>query len=326
MIYIEKKVDIQQEALRLLELLADLEQILIFDIETTGFHRKKDTVIAITILTYECSAVMIRQWFSENATEEKNILLTVKPYFDNTPIHITYNGHSFDIPFLLSKYSNYNISVGLNKSKCYDLYRIARKTLTLHSYKLKQIEKALNIERTDLISGKECTEMYLAYLNTNDQKFADTILQHNFEDVLNLVDLLPLIARLDEQQRNSFQVTYFNAANTSWYITSLNLSGTFLEIELWGLGDHASMLKPLNLYFDNGGSIIRNRLELSYWQCQLKIPCYEKIIDINQIICADLIHYPIDVFEALEPYQIIIQYNKLWIHEHIAHIVSLFLD
>ena len=88
--------------------------------------------------------------FRKRYAEEETMLLAVKPYFDNKPVHITYNGHSFDIPFLKSKYSNYNISIGLNKSKCYDLYRIARKTLTLDSYKLKQIEKALNIERTDL--------------------------------------------------------------------------------------------------------------------------------------------------------------------------------
>ena len=71
MIYIEKIVPINQEALTSLKLLANLEHILVFDIETTGFHRKHDNVIAITILTVDIESIMIHQWFSENATLKK---------------------------------------------------------------------------------------------------------------------------------------------------------------------------------------------------------------------------------------------------------------
>lgn len=326
MIYTEKKENIDQKAIESLETLATLEHLLIFDIETTGFHRQYDKVIAITILIFEAKVTTIRQWFSESPHEEKDMLMALKPYFDQIPVHMTYNGHSFDIPFLISKYNNYNISIGLNKSKCYDLYRFARKALDLESYKLKQIEQALNIERSDMISGKECTELYNEFLQSNDVNLAHTILKHNYEDVLNLVDLFPIIERLDDVQKNSFRVSYFAASEVTWYITSIMRIGNFLEIKLWGQGDQAPLLKPLNLYFDNGGTLTRQKQSLEEWQCELKIPCYDKALEHDQLVCVDLSRYPIDVFSALEPYQHIVRFNDLWLHDHIMQIAALFLD
>ena len=51
--------------------------------------------------------------------------------------------------------------------------------------------------------------MYSEFLITKNAKLAKTILEHNYEDVLNLVDLFPLIDRLDNIQQQFIQSFLF---------------------------------------------------------------------------------------------------------------------
>lgn len=322
MIRTENKLELNQEALNQLTKLAPLEKLLIFDIETTGFHRVYDHVVSITALLFENSQCIIKQWFSESTPEEKELLLDVKPYFDSKPIHITYNGHSFDIPFLKSKYNNYSTSIGLNKSKCYDLYRFARKALILDSYKLKNIERSLGIHRFDQISGKECTEMYERYLITHDPDLAKAILDHNYEDVSNLVDLFPLINRLSAEQLNEMYIAEIELHNRTWYIEQLRLRGSFFELELWSAADAPLMNSQQNFFLADGTAMILETLDYGEYRYKLQIPFYEKELDELRLTCLDLSSFNCSLTDELEPHHLIIQCNQLWMYEHINLILT----
>ncbi len=322
MIRTENKLELKQEALNQLSALAPLEKLLIFDIETTGFHRIYDHVVSITALLFENQDCIIKQWFAESPDEEKMLLLDAKPYFDKKAIHITYNGHSFDIPFLKSKYNNYSISIGLNKSKCYDLYRFARKALTLESYKLKNIERALGINRFDLISGKECTEMYERYLLNQDPALSKAILDHNYEDVTNLVDLFPLINLLTPKQLNDLYIAEIEIHDRTWFIENIRLQGSFFILELWSTADIPVIANQHNFFLADGASLILEILECGQCLYKLQIPFYEKEVDHLSLSCVDLSSFDPDLINGLEPHHLIIQCNNLWIYDHIKLIVT----
>lgn len=77
----------------------------------------------------------------------------------------------------------------------FDILRVSRANrayLNLSDYKLKTLEKFLGIERTDAISGKESVEMYFDYLSSKDSSLKEKILLHNYEDILNIVDLFSI--------------------------------------------------------------------------------------------------------------------------------------
>lgn len=324
MFVLHQPITLSLEAINTIEQLCPSEDLLIFDIETTGFDRIRDHMVSVSILYCLENQYTISQWFSESPEDEKYLLEDIKPYFDNKKIHITYNGHSFDIPFLNIKYSHYNISTSLNKSKCYDLYRFARKALTLESYKLKSIESALNIHRVDQISGLECTLLYQEFLKTKDQALATLILQHNFEDVLNLVDLLPLRSHLNDHQLNEFQVIYLEFAKHTWYISQIKNTETMILINLWGYANQAEQLPSLSVYNHDGTAILLNTVNTHEYLFEFKLPIYKKNISTVEMFCLDL--ESIESFFSkkfsLEPSDLILKYDGLWHYPSIIRIIE----
>lgn len=324
MFVLHQPITPSSEAIKNIEKLCPSEDLLIFDIETTGFDRIRDHIVSVTILHYFENQYLISQWFSESPEEEETLLEEIKPYFDNKKIHITYNGHSFDIPFLNIKYSHYNISASLNKSKCYDLYRFARKALTLNSYKLKSIETALSINRVDQISGLECTLLYQEFLNTKNKDLAMLILQHNFEDVLNLVALLQLISHLSDHQLNEFQVIHLEFTNLNWYISQIRNTDTIISIDLWGYSSIGEQLPSLSVYSPDGTAIVLNALGTHDYQFEFKLPIYKKSITDIEIICIDLMSLESFISDHLsyEPSDLILKYDGLWHYPSITKVLK----
>ena len=312
------------DAIKNIEQFCPAEDLLIFDIETTGFDRIRDHIVSVTILYNLEDQYLISQWFSESPDEEKTLLEEVKPYFDNKKVHITYNGHSFDIPFLNIKYTYYNISASLNKSKCYDLYRFARKALALDSYKLKSIETALNIHRQDQISGLECTQLYQDFLKTNDKSLAMLILQHNFEDVLNLVDLLQLRSHLNDHQLNEFQIIHIDFAEISWYISQIKNTDTMIELILWGYSSSNEQLPSLSFYHHDGTAILLKTLAAHDYQFVIKLPVYKKFISNIELLCVEMMS--LETFFTgnfgFEPSDFVLKYDGLWHYPSIIKIIE----
>lgn len=322
MIVSHHPIQIKPNILQAMEKLCPIDSYLIFDIETTGFHRLKDHIVSVTCLYEAHGTLQISQWFAESPADEKDLLAALKPYFDAKPIHITYNGHSFDIPFLHTKYKYYNISTALNKSKCYDLYRFARKALQLDSYKLKQIEIALGIHREDQISGKDCTLMYEDFLKSHDSRLAELILIHNYEDVLNLAELLVLVDRMDEISLNEFKLVTMDFDNRLWYLQSLKQEGSFLVFSYWSYHENATALKPQSIFLADGGSLILESADSDEQLLECKLAIYTKQLQNTELLCIDTACLDMLSDEDFLPHQIVIKANGLWLQDHLVHMTK----
>lgn len=170
---------------------------MILDIETTGLSPKYTQVILVGFIHFTNNKWILTQIFCKNRSEEKMLLLELIRHFKNyNKILITYNGHSFDIPYLNERLKRNNINYQFDTFMNFDLYRVVRsskKSLGLDNYKLKTIEKFLGITREDTISGKESVELYNLYEQNQDLELKKKILLHNYEDIEFLIPTLKIL-------------------------------------------------------------------------------------------------------------------------------------
>lgn len=183
-----------------LEQIAPLKEILFLDIETTGFTAKSSSLYLIGAAFYEQGCWNIKQWFAENAGQECDIL---KAFFEMAVRYkylVHFNGNNFDLPYLLQKCEQYELPYNFDLFNGIDLYRrIApyKFFLKLPNCKQKTVEHYLDINRIDTFGGGELIGIYKDYEN-NPTDFSRTILlQHNFDDMKGMLQILPILSYCD---------------------------------------------------------------------------------------------------------------------------------
>jgi len=179
----------------------NLNDIAIVDIETTGLHRIYSKVILVGIIVFSKFGAEIIQIFADNPSEERELLIALEDVIKDKSLILTYNGQAFDIPYLNGKYSQCNIDFEIPMYKSFDLLRLIRKNkknLELPNYKLKSVEDFLGIYREDTISGKESVDLYNQYVQSKSLDLRNKILLHNFEDILNIIDLVRIFDYCEE--------------------------------------------------------------------------------------------------------------------------------
>ncbi|SHJ70986.1 hypothetical protein SAMN02745248_00772 [Hathewaya proteolytica DSM 3090] len=177
-----------------------LNSILFFDIETTGFNKVSDTIVLVSLGYYtDYNEFYIQQFYAEYIEDEINIIKELEKYLPEFETWCSYNGIAFDEPYIKTKMQMYKMDFKCPENH-FDLYRKIKPYYTqfgLHRCNLKTIEKYLGIERKDQIDGGFSAQLYKQYLYTNNDDIRDTIMLHNYEDVLNLPLLFKLIHKID---------------------------------------------------------------------------------------------------------------------------------
>lgn len=184
-----------------------LKESFFIDIETTGLNRSYSDIISITALLYHEDCYKIYQIFCEYKIDEPEALKFLKELIHTKKYIITYNGNSFDIPFLVSKSKKYSINIDFNYFQKIDLYswlRNFKNKIQIDNLKLSTVEEYFNIKREDTIKGQDVITLYEAYRIEPRKEFSYLIMQHNYEDVYNLPILLNNIFNLYDD------VLYYN--------------------------------------------------------------------------------------------------------------------
>lgn len=221
----------------------------VFDIETTGLSPKFCKVILIGIAYNENNKTIIKQFFALNENEEKDLLLAFVNNISSFEKHITFNGFTFDIPFLNSKFKKHNIDFCLNKDDDMDILRIVKpykEKLCLLDCKLKTIEKYLGINRNDTISGKESVELYKEFENSQDETLKNKILLHNYEDIYYLSKMLKIQDIIIENLNPL--ILYINNETLKLVPTNYKISKTSLNMKY---NIFSGYINNINIYKDN---------------------------------------------------------------------------
>lgn len=173
------------------------ETSIFFDIETTGFSPKHTSLYLIGCARRNGSCLCLDQFFAESPTEEKAILNAFLELLHTCDTIITYNGAGFDVPYLKAKCSQYNLTENFTEFEIIDIFKSVSKLkhiLNLENCKQKSIEKFLHLTRDDLCTGGELIPIYQTYTKSLDESLLKLLLLHNYEDVLGMTDLLPMLS------------------------------------------------------------------------------------------------------------------------------------
>lgn len=224
------------------------KNIMFLDIETNGLsHKHKLVIIGLVIYTPTHKSGKLIQLFNDDFTSERDMLDELRSLIKVNAIDyfVSFNGNAFDFPFLNARYAHYKIDYVLPKAANIDILRIARvhqKDLGLSDLKLKTVERAVGIDRTDVISGKDSIVLYDAYLESRSEALKSTILLHNFDDLANMVPLLELTKSIPFNFPD-----YFSTRGCKIYLSSAKLRGSKLSCTL----ELSSRLSIMDLFYES---------------------------------------------------------------------------
>ena len=170
---------------------------LLLDIETTGLSAGNAQIYLIGCACLRDGALCVTQFFSEQAQGEAEILSAFLKFLAPFDTVITYNGQSFDLPFLAARCAWHRIQEQLSSLRHIDLFRQVspyRRVLKLPDMKQKTLEHFLGISREDKFTGKELIQIYQEYAAGGHAEKASLLKLHNYEDMVGMAGLLPALS------------------------------------------------------------------------------------------------------------------------------------
>ncbi|GMU39830.1 MAG: hypothetical protein AMXMBFR23_06960 [Chloroflexota bacterium] len=178
--------------------------LVFFDIETTGLGGAGAAVFMVATARVEAAELVLRQYVSPSPADEgalvDAVLREVRTVDD--PVLVTYNGRTFDAPFMDERATMHRRRSGLQAARHLDLLHAVRRGYRglLPSHRLAEVEATvLGITRPEFeVAGAEIPHWYFRFVRSGSMRFIEPILEHNAVDVLALATL---VAHLHEGAR-----------------------------------------------------------------------------------------------------------------------------
>ncbi len=170
--------------------LTDRENFKFMDIETLGLSNVP--IILIGVAELKKDKIVSSQYFLREIYEEPSVIEAYLSHLDEDSVHVTFNGKSFDVPFIKNRcrYNRLEFSLDLPHL---DLMYFAKNLWKeqLPNCQLQTIEKELfGIEREGDVPGQYIPDYYNAYLNEKNIGPIVPIIEHNRQDIISLASFL----------------------------------------------------------------------------------------------------------------------------------------
>jgi uncharacterized protein YprB with RNaseH-like and TPR domain len=180
--------------------LPDPSRLLYLDTETTGLAGGTGTcAFLIGVGAVEGSQFVVRQIFLRNYPEEKAALTALAEMLGAYEGIVTYNGKTFDIPLLETRYTLARMKSPFSRMLHFDLLHPARRLwkLRLTSCELTNLERRiLGIAREGDVDGADIPKIYFDYLRSGHAESLQPVFYHNALDIVTLAALAVEMARV----------------------------------------------------------------------------------------------------------------------------------
>lgn len=161
------------------------QNILFFDIETSGFDKFNHQIICIGLIFYDGSW-QLKQFWATTLQEEKTLLSAFLNCYRPENLYITFNGNSFDFPFLKQRLQHHFPDAEPPVFAHLDFLSLGRtyaKDNGLRSYGLKHLESIFGFEREDDFPGQAIVQGFLDPKTRSSNVYRIAVLKHNALDV-----------------------------------------------------------------------------------------------------------------------------------------------
>jgi uncharacterized protein YprB with RNaseH-like and TPR domain len=180
--------------------------LIFLDTETTGLSGGTGTFIFLVGIGFQTDeGFQVKQFFLRNPAEENAFLSALDESVSGFQGLVTFNGKSFDIPILRTRYTLNGFSSPLSGMNHIDLLPLARR---LWKYRLSN--RNLSVLETEIlkmgrsneeIPGWMVPEMYIDYCRNGDSRPLKGVFYHNAMDIISLAGLLIKITSLMDSEK-----------------------------------------------------------------------------------------------------------------------------
>ncbi len=176
-------------------------RILFFDLETTGLAGGAGTqAFVIGFGWFEADRFRVRQLLLPGLDLERSLLEAAAREMDAGHGLVSYNGRSFDVPLIETRYLFHRMDEPFTSAPHLDLLHPARRLWSRdESCSLAAVERRLfSIERVGDVAGMEIPARYFTYLRSGDVTPLEAVLDHNRADLTSLAAVMLHLAWLYE--------------------------------------------------------------------------------------------------------------------------------
>ncbi len=167
---------------------------LFFDLETTGLHGGAGTIAFLVGMGFfdEDGAFQTRQFFLRGFGNERAMLHAVAAHIEGIPLVVTYNGGSFDLPLMETRWLFHRMRPAFEGRPHFDMLVTARRLwkaahdVDARSCRLVALEDALiGHRRIDDVPGFEIPQRYFDFVRSGNPEPLEGVLEHNRLDLLS---------------------------------------------------------------------------------------------------------------------------------------------
>lgn len=173
----------------------DRDRILFLDTETTGIQGGAGICpFMVGAGHFSGDDFQMHQYFIRDFDEESSMLYSLAELLRNFDLVVTYNGASFDIPLLESRFTLARCDNPFQAMAHFDLLNTARRLWRNGhgSCRLVALERLLAFERGPDIPGAKIPRVYFDYLQQGPSAELTSVFTHNVYDIMSLAALTVL--------------------------------------------------------------------------------------------------------------------------------------
>jgi uncharacterized protein YprB with RNaseH-like and TPR domain len=174
------------------------EDFILIDIETLGMFQRP--IILLGLARVHGNNIRVEQYLLRRIDEEPAALAGLLTHLSGRSAFITFNGRTFDIPYIRERLAYYGIRANLERPH-FDVLHFSRRAWRdrVPDCKLTTLERCFfGIQREDDVPSAMVPEFYESYMRTGNPGPLVPIVGHNRRDLLTLASLF---SKLHEEWR-----------------------------------------------------------------------------------------------------------------------------
>lgn len=258
------------------------DDLIFMDIETTGLTHQ-NPIVSITVSDGVDTVTKV----IENLKDELELISDFLEKYNGSNF-VTYNGESFDLPFIGQRAKFYNMEFDYESTDLYKYFNKYRYLFPMKSLRQVEVEKYFEIDRGEDISGAEVVDLFKSHIENHDESILETIGTHNLKDVEGLVYLYENRFLIHRENRIEFGDNYLEIRDISIDHDTLKLKGVtnFKDV------------------FLNSKDYLLNVAEGEFTlDIYTKSGKYSKNLICNYVLKKD---FPVEVSDLKAPYEVVI--------------------
>src|SRR5450759_3127977 len=178
---------------------------LFVDLETTGLSGGPGTVaFLVGCGWFDMGAFQVRQFVLTSYASERALLSEVADCFGATSLLVTYNGKTFDVPMMETRWMFHRMPLPLESVRHFDMLHPARRLWRSREdeggCRLGNLERVLcDVTRVGDVPGMDIPGRYFTFLRSGDARPLEPVLEHNRLDLISLAAVAAHAVQLVEE-------------------------------------------------------------------------------------------------------------------------------